>query len=277
MRHIASIVTLFLAFGACALAQSKPETPRTSDGQPKPAQQQGPSIGSEQSPAVVRVLPSPTADEEAAQIQASRHEEAKSRNANITLTFVIACFTGWLIRVGYLQRATTEATLATNKQISRAYIDLSHVEPGLRRDGDGGFLITLVMKNNGRTPGDVLTGRIWMSMTDKPGFQWVRLIEISKIPPAFINPNERLTIGDIKVKVTPEALAKTLTAWIAGEIYYRDRFGDVHVAGYGRRYFQALPANNLVFDESTEGMNYDRVVKNPEFDQFGSFSHRSRP
>lgn len=98
-----------------------------------------------------------------------------------------------------------------------------------------------------------------MSSTDQPGFQWVELIEIANIPPAYINPNETLHLRDLPVKVTPETLRTALTVWIAGEIDYRDSFGHGHQSGYGRRYV-ALADNNLVFDESTTGMNYDRPM-----------------
>jgi hypothetical protein len=77
--------------------------------------------------------------------------------------------------------------------------------------------------------------------------------------PAHTNPNDSLTVR-IFWKITPAILETATTVWIAGEIDYVDRFGDAHHSGYGRRYVAQLPDNNLVFDESTTGMNYDRPM-----------------
>lgn len=55
-----------------------------------------------------------------------------------------------------------------------------------------------------------------------------------------------------------EVIDHAVTVWIAGEIDYRDRSGEGHHSGYGRRYVASMIDNNLVFDESTTGMNYDR-------------------
>ena len=251
------------------LTPLSPPSQRSQPNQQSQSAQRQPDIliGTQSAPDTIRVTKS---EQAATQEQEDREREMTTQRWTIGNSVVMSILTFALIVVGVLQRLTYDATLKANKMIERAYVDLSHVSPGLRPDGQGGLIVTMQMKNNGNTPADILGGRIWVASTDKPGYQWVQLMEISKIPPSFINPNDILTINDIAVKIAPQILASH-AVWITGEVHYRDRFGEVQTAGYGRRYMKSMTANNLVFNESTSGLNYDKPHPDPKYNEFGEF------
>jgi hypothetical protein len=98
----------------------------------------------------------------------------------------------------------------------------------------------------------------------------VKLNEIASIPPSYINPSDTYTVRDIHFQIAPNDLEKAVTIWLVGQLDYLDRFGDAHQAGYGRRYLPALIENNLVFDQSTTGLNYDRPLGKHWRQQYGN-------
>lgn len=247
--------------------------PSAQQGDKKPDPQttaKSPQSDSKPAPVVPSPDPSPYAGQETRQfnkeyIQTQRDIAVASKET-ADYTFVLI----WVgVGVGVLQIIILVghariywSQLKTTKATERAYLDMSHTPPGMRQHPNGGFVVSLGIKNNGNTPGDIFGGRVWVATTDKPGYQWVKLVEISKIPPAYINPSDTISISNIAAPITPAILKTAVTIWIVAEIDYLDRFGDAHHSGYGRRYVAQLTENNLVFDESTTGMNYDRPLSN---------------
>ena len=54
--------------------------------------------------------------------------------------------------------------------------------------------------------------------------------------------------------------------WLIGIVDYRDRFGLGHRAGYGPRYDRYT--RELIFDETTASLNYDRPLTPEEERQY---------
>jgi hypothetical protein len=144
-----------------------------------------------------------------------------------------------------------------NQEIERAYLGLTHKGGLILRGNEASFQLWLV--NNGNTPGDVLEGRVRIASGKKePGAQLVPLTQIVSFPPALLRPTGHLQVADT-ITLRKEIRADE-TLWLIGEVHYRDRFGRFHRAGYGRGYEPTSAGNNLVFDDTTNGMNYDRPL-----------------
>jgi hypothetical protein len=91
------------------------------------------------------------------------------------LTEPVTQFTLGLLMFAVISAGIYWNQLATTREIERAYIDISHVAPGLRPSQKGGFVLSVAMKNNGRTPGDILGGTVYITHVNQPGFQWAKL------------------------------------------------------------------------------------------------------
>ncbi|MCX6537437.1 MAG: hypothetical protein NT151_00680 [Acidobacteria bacterium] len=193
---------------------------------------------------------------------ATTHEQNKTdrladdlMNPITWITAVIALFACWQVIVYRQMRDHT-------KVVERAYIGVSHVRlTELREDSAS---IRMKIMNRGKTPGQVLGGNIWWSATDTPGSQLVELKKFIDVAPMLLTA-EASMMCSVDVPVGKEMLA-THTWWLSGEVHYEDRFGDVHEAGFGRRYDRAK--NHLIFDESTRGLNYDQPMTRQERRQY---------
>ena len=147
----------------------------------------------------------------------------------------------------------------------RAYVKLSHDEPGVRWEGNTGkFKIVLKITNHGDTPArvtDVVTNFFLpppdMRITELPPYVrhdfpqetkaflvkddcFYQHIELS------VEPAEQVALGEGTVKMI-----------FFGYADYIDQFGVRYRAGYGRQYLRTATVNNLIFPD--EGpFNYDR-------------------
>ncbi len=186
----------------------------------------------------------------------------------VAFTALLALFTLALAAVGVLQWQTLAATLSTSQEIERAYVTLSHEPPGLQKDGFGRFRVTMTIKNAGHTPADILGGRV-ATATRPLGGHLLKMRAVTPIPPAYITADDDagLFLHRFPVQITPEELFND-SAWLIAQLDYRDRFGRLHQAGYGRRYNPRISSDNLVFDDSITGFNYDRPLTNAEAAQY---------
>jgi hypothetical protein len=184
--------------------------------------------------------------------------------------WTIAGLTLALFFVGIAQwRATTTAN-THHTVIERAYLDLSHV--GALQLGTTHASLSLTIKNNGRTPSDILGGQMNLAVNSLPGgtFGWVPLSAGPRLPAAFINPNDTLQFGPIQLPLGSTPIGPNATVLVIGHIDYRDRFGSHHRSGYARQFITPTPAsgNNLVVSVATAGLNYDRALTRSERQEY---------
>jgi hypothetical protein len=160
-------------------------------------------------------------------------------------------------------------TLATNKIIERAYVDISHDQPGLMMKGHS-IRFSLAVKNHGRTPAYVSNPQMTLVLQESDA--GVRLPrsprDVYGQPKrsdmsAFLMPNEAFHSWELRPQFPRDVIrqlrTRDRTLWLIGFLDYIDQFGRSHRAGYARRYIPTPLAgtrNNLVF-ELQPGYNYD--------------------
>lgn len=237
---------------SCAVAQSqqpKNQTQTTAAGR-----QPDVLIGTEGTPAIVRITKSP---QESAEEQAARNDEATNRHWNIALTTIIALFTGALIIVGWKQRQTYEATLATNRIIERPYVTMSHEPEGLSLRPNPGphtaFEVSIKLVNTGHTPADILDLRCVRALSEAEALTELGVPAPARTQPPIITllPNDSFNYWQ-RTEVDPGVLDSvkfgTTPFWLVGSVTYRDRFENKrHRQWYGRRYLRDVSGNNLVY------------------------------
>lgn len=186
-------------------------------------------------------------------------------------------------------------TLATNREIERAYIAISHESivlaesritgsrPSSRhRTNDpnaDAIEFVAIVKNHGRTPGDVLGGYctfIYETADIGPDLRRVTS-EGPRLTGLFLLPNASVDFAMVKVVGQAELLfltnehpydaANERHLWFVGEVDYRDRFKAIHRGGYCRRYDKI--AHNFVSAPETAALNYDRSLSAAEIKHHG--------
>jgi len=140
----------------------------------------------------------------------------------------------------------------------RAYVKLSHKEPGIERVDEQSYVVRLEVKNWGRTPAhvtDVMIGFKKLKYgTSLPIPYPYPDAKRESFPNGFLVPNESLYVhrhtSPHNVLDTSEQL------WVFGHVDYVDIFDRRWRGGYARKYV-GRSDNNLMYD--TEGRhNYDR-------------------
>ena len=272
-------VIALLGYASIAQAQSQPAVPSTSERERTPPsqrtqvdQREPAQIGTTQSPAVVRILPAEQDAQEAARDQVQRESQAAANWWIVRLTGAVALFTLGLIAVGVFQWRTYKATLAANKVVERAYVDISHQSrPGLRflpvpDSSDRKPYISTEIKNHGKTPADLVAILMRLVVAPTPPAKPV-YGEDRKELRAVVMPGESLQTP-WPFQAISDALHNSIqtgqmTVWVIGYIDYRDRFRTLHRGGYARRYDPEIDRtvpennrNNLVF-EVLPDYNYD--------------------
>jgi hypothetical protein len=216
----------------------------------------------------------------------------------VRFTFALAALTLGLLCVGFGQWMTYRDTLATNKEIERAYVTMSHRPPGLSVEQPGaagvlfgpdvrgcGFVIEI--KNHGRTPARITDALIKFlplptgeHLPEQPNYDDALPREQAKFflvaGDLFIFQGGYLIEGWASVRSL-----KTVTLYVYGYVDYIDKFGRRHRAGYGRVFDPALDnpsmyeGNVLPADRSNLGFisnanyNYDRERKKGEGNDWG--------
>jgi hypothetical protein len=201
----------------------------------------------------------------------------------ISPTAWIALFTVALTLIAVVQACIYSAMHRTSKVIDRAYVKISHEWPTNSQSpleftiSEGQppralLWFSITIKNEGHTPADVLGGGVWawalneeLPPTETPDHYPFR------IAPAFLTGGggdfvrERSSVI-FPVDLVPHFRDRHNTVgeqlWLIGHVDYRDRFGDFHRAGYCRHLDNA--SKDLIFDQTTTGLNYDRPLTRPE-------------
>ena len=179
-----------------------------------------------------------------------------------------------LIIVAVVQVCVYQQMHRTTKRVERAYVTISHRHPF---DGEGALSFrepgavwgAVEIKNEGRTPADILGGVVYIELAEEggPSNSTMPSGHYVTIPPAFLVPRGYLRLQSLIFGFTDEQMARvngqpnttepTLGMWLAGFVIYRDRFGDEYCGGYGRRWDRNV--RDLVFDATTAALNYDRA------------------
>lgn len=186
-------------------------------------------------------------------------------------------------------------TLATNREIERAYIALSHrdiatvnskrtaddrKQAGVKNDPDPDSIeFVCDIKNFGRTPGDVVGGFFGFVFEVADVGPDLRRVtggyhQRGHLTKMFLLPDTRPV--DFLTGITLGKSAMLLLThghddpsdkylWFVAEVDYRDRFGNFHRGGYGRRFDRH--AGNFIIDSSTVTLNYDRPLTSAEIAQ----------
>jgi len=250
-------------FGALACAntvQSQPPVPGTGESKSNPpnnqtkSDQSKPAIddrGTENSPVIVRLSKS---TEEAAQDQNDRENEATNKRQTLWLTgFTVMALVAqiWILyRQNEImkaqncivdgQRRTTDAMLASNKQIERAYVGFGTWLSIDRKPDKPKFSMTVQFLNFGNTPAEidkvVLAFDVGEQIAKQPPI-YEREIPTEPIRVFLVKRGEFFLINrrfEIPEWANVERGDKVLR--LLGYIEYTDRFKQRHRAGYGRVY-----------------------------------------
>jgi hypothetical protein len=249
--------------------------------------------GTDGPPLIVKVQPSPQTDEEAAkeQDQIDRQESAERWTRGLGFITAIVGFLqlvaiGLQVRIAGrqnrlfrsqnaiieaqssimdAQRATNEATLATMREIERAYVTMSHQLPGIEPKSERvsaednrwrhRLTVGITVQNNGNTPARVTRCLIQVVMTNDD-FPAVPDYNESLARPGYVS----LVKDDSYTISTPYEFHSTGTKsfsaafrelavhghrlYVIGYVDYTDKFDDRHRAGYGRIYEPAIDDQN---------------------------------
>jgi hypothetical protein len=183
--------------------------------------------------------------------------------------------TATLIGVAVVQVCIYSQMHRTTREVERAYVTISHFAPfneggALDFREPGAVWCAIEIKNEGRTPADILGGVISVELIEEGSLSPSAVPSGSyvKIPPAFLVPNGFLRFRTLVFGFTDEQAARAnmeprlaedppSKMWLAGFVIYRDRFKVEHCGGYGRRWDRNT--RDLVFDATTAALNYDRA------------------
>lgn len=177
-------------------------------------------------------------------------------------TAVIAAFTIILACIG----KTTDRNF---RQAERAYVKISHESkpglPGLLIGNDGSVLVSLEIRNHGRTPAmvtDVVvaidqmaTGQV---LAEKPLY---RRQGGAGVAEAFLVADDSIfypVSGALDEPQLAAVRSGAITLVVYGYVDYIDAFGVPHRGGYARTYDRNREGNNLIF-VNKPNYNYDRT------------------
>src|SRR5262249_28005576 len=89
---------------------------------------------------------------------------------------------------------------------------------------------------------------------------------IANLGQSLLLPRKTTYLAEIHVPIAAslwkQIIADEMALWFVGIVDYKDRFGKMHQAGYGRRYDPT--SGHLVFDQTTGPLNYDRQLQPEE-------------
>lgn len=190
-------------------------------------------------------------------------------------TIVIAGFTGYLAIVTKGLWRETETTSKHQRDIERAYVKMSHCQPGIKwQQSDECFTVTFKIRNFGNTPSAVTDVKAGAALLEngKPLIRPFPYKTTESNPRAFLVKNDSFTYdlnaparGDDRESIRNGS--KTL--WIFGHVDYIDAFKVRHRAGYVRTYIAVVDngENNNLFintEFADPHYNYDRERKRGE-------------
>ncbi len=140
----------------------------------------------------------------------------------------------------------------------RAYVKLSHLEPGIERLNDRSSVVKIEVKNWGRTPAhitDVIIGFKKLDFgTPLPIPYPYPDAQRESFPNGFLVPNELLYVH--QHVGTQQVLDTSKQLWVFGHVDYVDIFDRRWRGGYARKYVNRSD-NNLIYNTEDRD-NFDR-------------------
>jgi len=246
---------------------SEKSSPQQEETQSTTQQTAADQRGTEQSPLIVKTLPTPKTEEEAERERQEYKEKTATNRELATFTKWLAYFTGGLVVVAALQFFTLfwearllRKSLATSKQAADAAkqsVEIAAQTVGTMQAQDRAYIFVkvrvwireekfkkglnvgeIVFINHGRTPA-ILTKLLcatgaYFTLPDVGSWR-----DMEAVPGTIINPNEdsivsvRFTLGDGDwLNVTDNGLPLVAI----GCIYYEDVFGNKRETGFCWKY-----------------------------------------
>src|SRR5262249_8502167 len=148
------------------------------------------------------------------------------------------------------------------------YVTMSHYPPGLDFSEPDYVWITVKIHNYGRTPADVLGGTISLFLSeehDRPPASVEPARSYSGVPPVMLVTGDHVdfrTLLSLSSDELQSVRAGDNHLWVVGHVDYLDRFKGKHRAGYARHFNRF--SQELIFDRSTQGLNFDRMPTKDE-------------
>jgi hypothetical protein len=295
LRYVILALTILLALCGDSWGrsrhqpQNRPPPNNTDQPQQAPTNNQR---GTDQSPFMVKILPSPQAEHQTTTNTTDKAQEpdrlAKFTERLFYATLGLAGIAGLQLFVfgwqGWQLRRTVSAFIGSE----RAFVKMSHPSPGIVPHADTGlFWFEIEIKNFGRTPAtvsDVLLNRLVLpsgsALPDIPPYER----QSGPVPRAFLAAQEGMFYRRFYQITQEEMIAvkdHQSDLYLIGYVDYTDQFRKKHRAGYARVYRPAIDdkgdstdaqfaaRNNLMF-VTQEGYNYDRVRLPAEGSETGS-------
>lgn len=256
LRIILGTVFLCASF-VCSWAQSQQPRPRSlelsSPQQAKTSQQTKQADtdqrGTNNSPLIIQIAPSPNAQEEAAQTKIEHEEKAASDRRSEITTDLIAVAT--LIQAVALV-VTIIVMIRNGRRQLRAYIDMMKATiVGIEKDEP--LRVNIFVKNAGQTPARNVAWISGMTMKDLPFDEELRVVDFNRPGVTNTHLGAGLEMGhtapDPKInRILTEKEKTSLkegkkAIFVYGEIRYIDIFHKPHVTRYQMIYGGAVGAS----------------------------------
>jgi hypothetical protein len=143
---------------------------------------------------------------------------------------------------------------STTKRVERAYVDLSHGQPGIEFEADKPIRIQVAITNHGHTPADVVAVVVERFVGNElpDDFPDIRPTEVQNL---FLMPNAPLywTPDEPGLPAVPKASydaiydqKNPLTLWIIGYVDYIDRFGKRRRNHFTRKFNPLAKAQSIL-------------------------------
>jgi len=183
---------------------------------------------------------------------------------NVIIAAVIACFTIQLTTATVQMAIISRQQVETTRTIERAYVQLSHMPPGVWFGQNGEVSVQMRVKNFGKTP----------ARTQRVNVEFLYLPDnIIPLDPPLINslnavlsfmlPNDEFFFTEergvlLGSEVVNRLMAGNGTLLVYGHVDYLDQFDRRHRAGYGRIYNHLHHADGNLDLVTNRAYNYDR-------------------
>jgi hypothetical protein len=278
LKKLIGLTTIVLLLVIAVSAQSQGPTPSTRK-EIKPPQKQSASEqqkpetdkrGTEQTPFVVKTIPTPKSQAETDQERKEHQDKASQGWWVIWLTAFVAIAT-------FLQALFLYFSLRETKKAANAAKDAAEVAETALHVAERAYLridgfeivqfatghhinICYEIHNVGHTPAQIIESLTIVDIVDKDSFK-TPIYDIDKgirgPKQSFIQPNEKASmIGISKEPVTPEGFIsvqsndKLIFAW--GKITFQDVFGKTWINGFGAVFSQVFGLTMM------DGYNYTK-------------------
>lgn len=287
------LVSLLMALSQ---ATSQPPAPSpTEQGQP-PQEQTNTKGGGPNNAQTVTITVNPQADSPEQTTQEADGESSGNwwfTGLMVFFTFILAVATIVLVRVGSLQRDTLEDTLATNKDIERAYVAMSHNPPGVVISSgvvttnenpipSQDVKVDVRVQNLGNTPANITYTLLQIHITNRPlpAEPPYDQTEGRVIRTSLLKTDDFTLHGKWTIPAENIARINREPRWnlyVLAYIDYIDKFWRRHRVGYARVYDpRATDNNNLPF-VTQPNYNYDRPRAKDEGNDWDETPRPSEP